>query len=52
VREHPELKGKPVVGGADPKRGMEQGVVITCSYEARKYEYIQSRLLQGLLIVS
>jgi DNA polymerase IV (archaeal DinB-like DNA polymerase) len=37
VREHPELKGKPVVVGADPKGGSGRGVVSTCSYEARKY---------------
>ncbi len=33
--EHPELKGKPVVVGADPKGGTGRGVVSTCSYEAR-----------------
>ncbi len=37
VRENPELKGKPVVVGADPKGGKGRGVVSTCSYEARKY---------------
>lgn len=37
VREKPELKGKPVVVGADPKGGKGRGVVSTCSYEARKY---------------
>lgn len=37
VREHPELKGKPVVVGADPKGGSGRGVVSTCSYEARKF---------------
>jgi DNA polymerase IV (DinB-like DNA polymerase) len=37
VREHPELKGLPVVVGADPNRGKGRGVVCTCSYEARKY---------------
>ena len=36
-REHPELKGKPVVVGADPKEGKGRGVVSTCNYEARKY---------------
>ena len=30
---HPELKGKPVLIGADSDRG----VVASCSYEARKY---------------
>jgi nucleotidyltransferase/DNA polymerase involved in DNA repair len=37
VREHPELKGKPVVVGADPKEGRGRGVVSSASYEARKY---------------
>lgn len=37
MREHPELKGKPVVVGADPQQGQGRGVVSTCSYEARKY---------------
>jgi nucleotidyltransferase/DNA polymerase involved in DNA repair len=37
ARERPELKGKPVVVGADPKGGKGRGVVSTCSYEARKY---------------
>ncbi len=37
VREKPELKGKPIVVGADPKGGKGRGVVSTCSYEARKY---------------
>ena len=37
VREHPELKGTPVVVGADPKEGKGRGVVSSASYEARKY---------------
>lgn len=37
MREHPDLKGKPVVIGADPREGSGRGVVCTCSYEARKY---------------
>ena len=37
VREKHELKGQPVVVGADPKGGKERGVVSTCSYEARKF---------------
>jgi len=36
-REHPEIKGKSVVVGADPKEGKGRGVVSTCNYEARKY---------------
>ncbi|MBI2144457.1 DNA polymerase IV [Candidatus Woesearchaeota archaeon] len=36
-REHPEWKGLPVVVGADPKGGKGRGVVMTCSYEARKF---------------
>lgn len=36
VQRNPELKGKPVIIGADPKNGTGRGVVSTCSYEARK----------------
>lgn len=36
-REHPELKGKPVIVGADPKDGKGRGVVSTSNYEARKF---------------
>ncbi len=36
-REHPEIKGRPVVVGADPKDGNGRGVVSTSNYEARKY---------------
>ncbi|UCC59126.1 MAG: DNA polymerase IV [Candidatus Bathyarchaeum sp.] len=36
-KERPEIRGKPVVVGADPKEGMGRGVVSTCNYEARKY---------------
>jgi DNA polymerase IV (DinB-like DNA polymerase) len=35
--ERPELRGKPVVIGADPKQGKGRGVVATCSYEARAF---------------
>jgi DNA polymerase IV (DinB-like DNA polymerase) len=37
TRERPELRGKPVVIGADPKHGKGRGVVATCSYEARAF---------------
>src|SRR5512136_1337094 len=37
VREHPELKGKPVIIGADPNEGKGRGVVSSASYEARKF---------------
>jgi len=36
-RDRPELRGKPVIVGADPKGGRGRGVVSTCSYEARKF---------------
>jgi len=36
-RERPELEGKPVIVGADPKEGRGRGVVSTCNYEARKF---------------
>jgi DNA polymerase IV (archaeal DinB-like DNA polymerase) len=35
-RENPRLIGKPVIVGADPKEGKGRGVVMACSYEARK----------------
>jgi DNA polymerase IV (DinB-like DNA polymerase) len=37
ARENPELAGKPVVVGADPRGGYGRGVVCTCSYEARNF---------------
>ena len=37
THERPELRGKAVVIGADPKKGKGRGVVATCSYEARAY---------------
>lgn len=36
-REHPEIRGRPVVVGADPKEGTGRGVVSTSNYEARKF---------------
>src|SRR5437016_2872096 len=36
-RENPDLNGKPVIVGADPKSGTGRGVVAACSYEARKF---------------
>ncbi|MFX1498402.1 MAG: DNA polymerase IV [Promethearchaeota archaeon] len=36
-RENPNLKGKPVIIGANPKEGKGRGVVSTCNYEARIY---------------
>jgi DNA polymerase IV (DinB-like DNA polymerase) len=36
-REHPELRDKPVVVGADPKGGIGRGVVSTSNYLARKF---------------
>ena len=37
VRENPTLRGLPVVVGADPEGGKGRGVVVACSYEARKF---------------
>ncbi len=37
ARENQSLRGLPVVVGADPEQGRGRGVVITCSYEARKF---------------
>lgn len=36
-RYNPQLRGKPVVIGADPKSGTGRGVVSTANYAARKY---------------
>ncbi len=36
-RDRPELRGKPVIVGADPKGGRGRGVVSTASYEARHF---------------
>jgi len=34
---NPKLKGKPLVVGADPRKGAVRGVVNTCNYEARRF---------------
>jgi DNA polymerase IV len=36
-RDRPELKGRPVIVGADPRGGKGRGVVATASYEARRF---------------
>ncbi|PKK89146.1 MAG: DNA polymerase IV [Candidatus Wallbacteria bacterium HGW-Wallbacteria-1] len=36
-RDNPDLRGKPVIIGSDPKEGKGRGVVSTCSYEARAF---------------
>jgi nucleotidyltransferase/DNA polymerase involved in DNA repair len=36
-RDNPELVARPVIVGADAKKGTGRGVVSTCSYEARRY---------------
>ena len=36
-RDRPELRGLPVIVGADPRAGRGRGVVSTASYEARRY---------------
>ena len=35
--DQPDLEGRPVVVGADPKAGTGRGVVAACSYEARSF---------------
>jgi len=35
-RENPNLRGLPLIIGADPKGGKGRGVVVACTYEARK----------------
>ena len=37
IRDNPTYKNKSVIIGADPKLGKGRGVVLTCSYEARKF---------------
>ncbi|HFI0325779.1 TPA: DNA polymerase IV [Streptococcus suis] len=37
VRDNPELTGKPVIIGADPRLSGGRGVVSTCNYEARAF---------------
>ena len=37
MQKNPDLRGKAVIIGADPKEGKGRGVVATASYEARKY---------------
>jgi DNA polymerase IV len=36
-RDRPELRGLPVIVGADPQGGRGRGVVATASYEARRF---------------
>jgi DNA polymerase IV (DinB-like DNA polymerase) len=36
-RDHPELRGRPLVVGADPRDGKGRGVVSTANYPARSY---------------
>ncbi len=36
-RDRPDLRGRPVIIGADPKGGRGRGVVSTASYEARRF---------------
>jgi nucleotidyltransferase/DNA polymerase involved in DNA repair len=35
--DHPEYRGRPLVVGADPRRGKGRGVVSTANYAARKF---------------
>lgn len=36
IRENSSIKDKPVIVGQDPKKGKGRGVVVSCSYAARK----------------
>lgn len=36
-RDRPELRGRPIVVGADPRAGKGRGVVSTANYKAREY---------------
>lgn len=36
-RDHPRIKGSPIVVGADPEGGAGRGVVSTANYKAREY---------------
>jgi DNA polymerase IV (archaeal DinB-like DNA polymerase) len=36
-RDHPQLRGAPIVVGADPRAGRGRGVVSTANYKAREY---------------
>ncbi|MCI4331348.1 MAG: DNA polymerase IV [Thermoplasmata archaeon] len=37
LRDRPELRGRPVIVGPDPSQGPTRGVVLSASYEARKF---------------
>ncbi|HYK93713.1 MAG TPA: DNA polymerase IV [Thermoplasmata archaeon] len=37
LRDRPDLKGRPVIVGPDPSQGPTRGVVLSASYEARKF---------------
>ncbi|UCG01086.1 MAG: DNA polymerase IV [Candidatus Heimdallarchaeota archaeon] len=37
IKNHPFLRGYPVIIGANPQKGNGRGVVSTCSYEARRF---------------
>lgn len=41
-RDDSSLAGKPVIVGADPKKGMGRGVVATASYQARKFGVVSA----------
>jgi DNA polymerase IV (archaeal DinB-like DNA polymerase) len=37
LKDRPDLTGKPLIVGADPRDGRMRGVVLTASYEARRF---------------
>ena len=36
-RDNPQFVGRPIIVGADPKKGVGRGVVSTGNYKAREY---------------
>lgn len=60
IKNHPYLRGFPIIIGADPQNGKGRGVASTCSYEARAFgihsgmpiSQVYKRCPNGVYIVS